>query len=169
MCCIFVRAVCFMHLSYSFVVLHLSFFFFSILYAPSLFFSPLRSLTSKIALIGISLSCDCVTYWLGFELREQKSILFILLGVKKTKPNTMNDLKQNIKYFSFARFFCHDLLLWKKQRNRRWQYTTKNLSSVHFFFSILHSLENYFHISRKISHSHIFYAYRTIIAQMCRI
>ena len=161
-----------MHLSYSFVVLHLSFFFFSILYAPSLFLSPLRSLTSKIALIGISLSCDCVTYWLGFELREQKSILFILLGVKKTKPNTMNDLKQNIKYFSFARFFCHDLLLWKKQRrNRRWQSTTtRNLSSVYFFFSILHSLENYFHISRKISHSHIFHALSYhVVAQMCRI
>ena len=84
----------------------------------------------------------------------------------------MNDLKQNIKYFSFARFFCHDLLLWKKQRrNRRWQSTTtRNLSSVYFFFSILHSLENYFHISRKISHSHIFHALSYhVVAQMCRI
>ena len=29
------------------------------------------------------LKLDCVTYWLGFELREQKSILFILLPAKE--------------------------------------------------------------------------------------
>ena len=104
------------------------------------------------------LKLDCVTYWLGFELREQKSILFILLLLKKTNPNNER-FEAKYKIFLVCSFLLSRSPTVKEaRRNRRWQSTTKNLSSVRFFFSILHSLENYFHISRKISHSHIFYA-----------
>ena len=112
----------------------------------------------KTALIGIQAYPDCVTYWLGFELREQKSILFILLLLKKTNPNNER-FEAKYKIFLVCSFLLSRSPTVKEaRRNRRWQSTTKNLSSVRFFFSILHSLENYFHISRKISHSHIFYA-----------
>ena len=82
----------------------------------------------------------------------------------------MNDLKQNIKYFSFARFFCHDLQLWKKQG----EIDADNLQLKTFhpcvfsfqYFIALKTISTF--LERYLIRTYSM-RYRIIVAQMCRI
>lgn len=111
-----------------------------------------------------------MTYWLGFELREQKSILFILLEPKKTKPNNERIFEAKYKLF----LFCSFLLSRSPTVKEAGEIDADNLKLKTFHpcifsfqcFIALKTISTF--LERYLIRTYSM-LYRIIVAQMCRI